>query len=411
MNKCEQLFIDVIAHSIFNKPIPADTDIADLSDIDLSALFELAGQHSMSGTLFSEMQKLYPADILSSVYEKQTKELLSTYIISSQQDYAYNELSSALSKAGIDHLPLKGIFAKRLYPSPELRTMGDLDILVNLSGDDTRNINSLYELVDSAIFDLGYKKHCFYDNVHCFHKDNIHLEMHSNINSEFPHRLNPVADMTATLWDNSSVDKNDKFSYTLNPQYEFIFTLHHLLKHLSKFGCGVRTVLDMAVLSNHFKDELDFSAIRELIEKQNLTIPCAYLFSLIEKWFGISCPLANTNVVKVTGETIGEFEMYILQHGTFGFIDRNTYSIIFRNDKRHGKLRSWFQLIFPSAETLSQKYPVLKKNKLFLPFYWIIRILDLITSRKKPFVGLFRKIASAQKPAKAESEFLKKIGL
>jgi hypothetical protein len=411
MNKSQQLFIEVIAHSIFNKPISSESN--NLSDINLSDLFELADQHSMSGMLFAEMQKLYSATALSSVIEKQTKELLSTHIISAQQDYAFKELSNALSNVKIDHMPLKGIYAKRLYPSPELRTMGDLDILVKLPHDENSSSDKLFDLLDRVIFDLGYRKYFFADKVHCYHRDRIHLEMHFDINSELPITQVPVIDMTKLIWDNSDTDTNDDYLYTLSPQYEFVFSLFHLLKHLSSLGCGIRMILDMAVICNHFKYELDTEMIRELIENQGLTLVCSYVFALIEKWFGVSCPVATADARFVKEDVLSELEIYTLNHGSFGLIDRNTYSIVFRNAERSfgSVLKNWLQFIFPSAKNLSVHYPILKQKKFLLPFYWIVRYYKLIISKNRSSVVLLKKIISAQKPAEEESKFLKKIGL
>lgn len=47
-----------------------------------------------------------------------------------QQDYVSEEVFAAFDKNGIAYMPLKGILLKKLYPCPEMRVMGDLDILI-----------------------------------------------------------------------------------------------------------------------------------------------------------------------------------------------------------------------------------------------------------------------------------------
>ena len=40
-------------------------------------------------------------------------------------------MSQKLSKSKIPHMPVKGWYLRNLYPVPELRTFGDIDILIN----------------------------------------------------------------------------------------------------------------------------------------------------------------------------------------------------------------------------------------------------------------------------------------
>ena len=50
---------------------------------------------------------------------------------------------------GIDYLPLKGYNLKKLYPKPELRTMGDADVLIRLADFYHVSIDYLLERTDN----------------------------------------------------------------------------------------------------------------------------------------------------------------------------------------------------------------------------------------------------------------------
>ena len=43
----------------------------------------------------------------------------------------FEELSATLSANGIEHMPVKGYYLRRLWPAPEMRTFGDIDILIH----------------------------------------------------------------------------------------------------------------------------------------------------------------------------------------------------------------------------------------------------------------------------------------
>ena len=49
---------------------------------------------------------------------------------STRQIENFDSLTASLEAAGIDYMPVKGAILKRLYPQPEMRVMGDCDILI-----------------------------------------------------------------------------------------------------------------------------------------------------------------------------------------------------------------------------------------------------------------------------------------
>lgn len=57
--------------------------------------------------------------------------LLQTIYTNVQRCQEFTELSAALSAAGIAHMPVKGWSLRELYPMPELRTFGDIDIFIH----------------------------------------------------------------------------------------------------------------------------------------------------------------------------------------------------------------------------------------------------------------------------------------
>ena len=49
---------------------------------------------------------------------------------SSQQDYIAKEIFSLFNEKHIEYMPLKGVLLREFYPYPEMRIMGDLDVLI-----------------------------------------------------------------------------------------------------------------------------------------------------------------------------------------------------------------------------------------------------------------------------------------
>ena len=62
---------------------------------------------------------------------------------SEHQMRAIDHLFEAFEQNGIVYMPLKGCNIKKLYPKPELRSMGDVDILIH--PEDHERIHSVME--------------------------------------------------------------------------------------------------------------------------------------------------------------------------------------------------------------------------------------------------------------------------
>ncbi|MBQ7265980.1 MAG: nucleotidyltransferase family protein [Firmicutes bacterium] len=61
-----------------------------------------------------------------------------TVMYSVKQEYITNEVVSILEVNKIKHILFKGVVVKNLYPTPELRTMGDIDIIIDSNDQNKR---------------------------------------------------------------------------------------------------------------------------------------------------------------------------------------------------------------------------------------------------------------------------------
>ncbi len=64
------------------------------------------------------------------------------------QQASFSAISEEFTKAGVYFMPLKGYHIKKLYPSPEFRTMNDIDVLV---------FSESQEAAKKIIIDKGYE--------------------------------------------------------------------------------------------------------------------------------------------------------------------------------------------------------------------------------------------------------------
>lgn len=102
-----------------------------------------------------------------------THKLASSIIASNMQvSYEHTELHNLLTQNSIPYVILKGVASASYYPNPILRTMGDVDFLINSA--DFPRVASLLESIgfEKATEDDG-------EGIHiAFHRDDSTWEMH-----------------------------------------------------------------------------------------------------------------------------------------------------------------------------------------------------------------------------------------
>ena len=89
-----------------------------------------------------------------------------------QQIYSVKEIFSAFDEQEIDYLPIKGVLLKNIYPKPEMRSMGDADILIK---------TQQYDKIKPIMVKLGYKKVTESDHEFIWKKNNINIELHKRL--------------------------------------------------------------------------------------------------------------------------------------------------------------------------------------------------------------------------------------
>ena len=189
----------------------------------------------------------------------------------------YSKILSELSKLQIDIIGLKGIVLKGYYPQPELRTMGDLDILIHK--EDYEKIKNY--LLDNG-FNEGHPVHTEFVDKH-----GISIEVHWKLINEETY-VGDVLEFEKGIWNNLIDFKiGDLTIKTLSKEDFLIHLCIHMAKHLRGTGFGLRQVYDVAAFS--IKEEKNINwEVFELKAKQcgvlKFTIT---LFNLINDIFDL----------------------------------------------------------------------------------------------------------------------------
>lgn len=314
-------------------------------------LMQLAERHSVAGMAYYAMEKLPPIDLETSVKWRQIRDKALVKDLTQQMDLEV--IGRAFSEAGIRFLPLKGSVIKRLYPQSDMRTMSDIDLLINEeNAERARDIMS----------ELGYScEHFGYDIHDIYYKPPVmNVEIHRALFGEDGGEFRQVF---ADPW---SLCTADGMRYSFTPDAFFAYILAHAVKHLEEGGTGIRTIMDLWVC---LRSDMGISLKRSLdiLGPSGKRSAAALMAELSEVWFG----------GRAHSEATLQLEEYILGSGTYGTVENSAANRI----KRSGRLGYLARLLFPTFARMKEHYPVLKKAPVLLPGCWLIRLVT------KPFIN------------------------
>lgn len=372
------------------------------SEIDYSYLYNLAKIHDVQGIVFTKLKDM-DSFKNSEYYDKLQGEFFAFLRHSIYTETNLKTLTDILNENNIPHILFKGAVIKNCYPSKELRTMSDIDILVDSKYTD--KANGL--LLDSGFVPNGDHTH---SNVKGYLYNNTAFEMHQCIASRncYIHSA-PFVDFFSDARDHRVLIDNN--TYTLEPTYHLVFLLYHILKHFERGGCGIRMFLDFPFFVDYYRESLDYQLLGVYLNKLKLTDFASSVFQLCNRIFDYPMPEIFNKTLD--DETMDKFVHRILCAGTFGAQETQEHKVFIkqlRMNQGMGRISSVFRLIFPTREEMHY-YNIWDINKplITLPVGYIKRFYRHIFKSKS--YGKVAKVVFKKDVDKDEVEFINKLGI
>lgn len=274
-------------------------------------------------------------------------------VISQRQMKQIGSLFEAFDANGIEYMPVKGCKMKPLYPKPELRAMGDADILIRMDQ---------YDRIVPLLEGMGFREGVESDHELVWQNDSLYLELHKRLIPSYNQ------DYYAYFGDGWQLAKQKCGTrYAMTAEDEWIFLLTHFAKHFRDGGIGCRHVVDLWVYLRA-NPHLDEAYVAAELKKLQLLDFCENIRQLIAFWFEDAQPDDKT----------GFISEYIFASGSWGAMESRALSRAVRDSSHsllgfNGKLLYLWQTAFPGVQVLEQKYTVLKKAPYLLPAVWLVR--------------------------------------
>lgn len=283
-------------------------------------------------------------------------------IHSMRQMQAVETVFSAFEENDISYLTVKGCNLKKIYPKPELRLMGDADILIRAME---------YPKVSAVLQNLGYQEVSESEKDYGWRAPELFMEIH--------HQLIGASDQDFYQYFDDGWKLAKPLSgkrYALSIEDEYIYLVVHLAKHYRDGGIGLRHVTDLWVYRRVYPN-MDEVYIVKGLQEMHLAEFYQNLRRMIAAWFEDG-----------PEDDITSFMTDIIfNSGAWGNSTTGKLSVALRNKNStgsmaYGKLKRICTGFFPPYGIMWPKYPILKKYPALLPFFWPVRWVTAILFRR-----------------------------
>lgn len=317
---------------------------------------------------------------------------------------AQDQLLEQLQQANIPAVILKGSSVAQYYPQPDLRALGDIDVLVPRES---------LEQVKAILLQSGYE---FREADHDFHlgfsRPGAYVEVHYDVTTLPQCRGGDMAkqEIRRFLECREQGSMGGHGFPMLSQQHQALMLLLHMVRHTLDSGIGLRQLCDWAMYVATVDPEKWKDGIVPMLQRCGLlryaqvaTAACLRYLGLPER-YAAWCEA-------VTQEDARRFMQDLFLGGNMGRANPEKIGRLLTSGGVQGDNRSLVKVSLAGLSAYAmQRYPVAKKHKWLLPFFWIYMparywLRSLFGLRKK------KSVSQALKDAKTQQSFLEMLDL
>ena len=297
---------------------------------------------------------------INNLYVRSSAEILHN----ENQITCIDQIRTAFAKSGISFILLKGAIIKKMYPKPEMRTMGDIDVLIK---------DSEYPKIKTVLTAIGFIEQYESDHEYSWRSPSgLLIELHKLL---IPSYHDDYYSYFGDGW-SKAVKCTNSSEYLFSPEDHFIYIFSHFAKHYKSGGIGIKHLCDLWLYKKFYSD-LDLDYIKSELNKLDLLTFYNNVTNTEKVWFEGAISNRITDMITET----------VIKSGAYGQHEDRVTAENLRLTRTDGlnkasKLHIIFKTVFPSAKVLSVRYKFLRKCKFLLPIAWFVRWIDAVFNKR-----------------------------
>lgn len=385
--------------------------------VEWERIFSGAAEHEVHTLIYPSIRMLAPAvQPPPHLFDQWEKGCL---ILAAKQLHYMNEAYQVLRSLGesnISVIVVKGLLLRELYPYPELRTMGDIDLLIK--PEDGARAGAVLEA-------LGYSRNRHTGLVEAFKSGNfLSIELHYALFD--PEAYVNLNEFEKQLWVHAkSSTIGGQSVLTLSLEDNLIYLLQHMAKHFRSAGFGLRQLCDVILFIEAHAAEIDWTYFWSTVKQYGYESFIITVFEICRQFLGLQqvpppsgCEsnTADQEAVLMLIEDIfssGVFGHKNKSRGLSGGITKNLSNneITGTQPKFESCVSFISNVLFPSYLKLHERYSYARKLPLLLPVAWLHRALFTCFIRYNSPLKAWGIIKNAQGIASERAKLIRKLGL
>ena len=361
-------------------------------ELDWEALAAMAWDQGVTSFAYDGARQS-GAQIPEPLLKKWNEKMLQGVLNNARLMKAQDELLGWLDRVQIPAAVLKGSSNSRNYPQPDLRVLGDIDILVNRES---------LEQVQAILEEQGYQLHEVDPGYHIsFQKGRICVEVHYDV-TEFPNspggRL--MAEYAAGFLEDRKTGVVGEYSFPmLSESNQALTLLLHMIRHMFGSCIGLRQLYDWAMfIANADRKEWE-TATMPILEKCGILRYAQVATRTCVCYLGLSPE--GLEWCSDTGEELClAFIRDVFRGGSLGEADKDGMGSLFTNSVEMGTAQApWKALVDRLNQAAYRHVPCARQCKILLPALWVyvpVRYLTLAALGRRPQKSVRKVVASAK---------------
>lgn len=386
MNVNDKALLHLLSRALWTAP----EDTAVMAAADPAALYELAIKQAVptfAYTGLAAFKSTMPAEVLN----KWRTSTISVIMNNKRMMTAQDRVLTLMGENRIPCAILKGSSLSVCYPKPELRPLGDIDLLVR--PEDTERAK---ELLLGIGYRQGHEGHAFHQD---FHGYGTVVELHWAVSS-FPEAAGAQEAkrfMATALDTTDTADMNGPTFPVLKPAYQALSVLLHLERHMTQGGIGLRQLCDWMMLVASMDVQVFAASVLPVLRRCGLYRFAQALTAACVQYLGMPQEKAPwcADVTEALTQTMLE---EILRGGNMGRADESgglSNAFVERGGKEV-QGNPIVLMVKRCAKSAQHRFPIVKKYPVLLPFFTVYTPIYLLSSGKKKWTS-FRNLTDAAK--------------
>lgn len=307
----EEKYLLLLLQAAIRKKKIKNTDI----DCDWQKLLQLAESHAVSALLYDviETQTAMPAHVTERIQKDAQAAVLSNYRLLFLTSY----LTAYLGKHGIAAVTLKGAATASVYPVPEYRKSGDVDLLIPRQTDYERAL----DLLQQAGFQIGRQQLASH-HVDLCNAEGITVELHNTLTEPFENqKINEYLKNLLPQYV-KNIEKNTVWGVPLlqpSDAYHAFYLILHMLQHFMREGFGLKNLCDWTLFWDRDIAGAEKKRFLELVRESGTGQFVRVLTAACVRYLGLPKGKAAFVLTKpVRNDMVEAFLQEVLEAGEFG---------------------------------------------------------------------------------------------